>query len=134
MEPVPQESDRGLSLGGMDTLTDESESPFESAAHEEVRRRVEVELHRVPEPYRTTLILRDLEEMSYEEIAEITQVSLGTVKSRLTRGREALKQRLTPYIRECGSELGLRSPEQVEKKPPAAERLATGSREVEVTS
>ena len=66
--------------------------------------------------------------MSYEEIAEITEVSLGTVKSRLTRGREALKQRLTPYIRECGQELGLEAPEQ--RKP---RRLGNGQ-EVEVTS
>jgi hypothetical protein len=45
---------------------------------------------------------------------------LGTVKSRLTRGREALKQRLTPYIRECGSELGLQAP--AGRKPPVADR------------
>jgi RNA polymerase sigma-70 factor (ECF subfamily) len=64
----------------------------------------------VPEPYRTTLILRDLEEMSYEEIAEVLEVSLGTVKSRLTRGREALRQRLAPYVREVGNELGLSAP------------------------
>ncbi len=124
----------GVRLAAKEFLADESESPFESAAHEEVRLRVEEELRKVPEPYRTTLILRDLEEMSYEEIAEITQVTLGTVKSRLTRGREALKQRLTPYIRECGSELGLCPPAELEKKPPVAERLARGSREVEVTS
>jgi RNA polymerase sigma-70 factor (ECF subfamily) len=55
--------------------------------------------------------LRDLEDMSYEEIAEITQVSLGTVKSRLTRGREALRQRLTAYVMENGQQLGLRVPE-----------------------
>lgn len=103
-----------------DYLVDEGESPFDSVAHSEIRTRVEEELSKVPEPYRTTLILRDLEEMSYEEIAEITEVSLGTVKSRLTRGREALKQRLTPYIRECGSELGLRAP--ADRKPPASER------------
>ena len=48
---------------------------------------MEEELRKVPEPYRTTLILRDLEEMSYEEIAEVLEISLGTVKSRLTRGR-----------------------------------------------
>ena len=67
------------------------------------------ELRKVPEPYRTTLILRDLEEMSYEEIAEVLEISLGTVKSRLTRGREALRQRLAPYVREVGNELGLSS-------------------------
>ena len=49
--------------------------------------------------------------MSYEEIAEITQVSLGTVKSRLTRGREALRRRLTAYVMENGQQLGLRIPE-----------------------
>jgi RNA polymerase sigma-70 factor, ECF subfamily len=91
-------------------LVDLRESPFDWAAHRELQARVERELHHVPEPFRTTLILRDLEEMSYEEIAEITQVSMGTVKSRLTRGREALKQRLAGYIREAGSELGLRVP------------------------
>ena len=114
-------------------LIDEGESPFDSVAHSEIRARVEAELSKVPEPYRTTLILRDLEEMSYEEIAEITEVSLGTVKSRLTRGREALKQRLTPYIRECGSELGLQAPS--EKKPPAAVRSGSaGHRQgIEVT-
>jgi|SRR5438270_9704767 len=131
----PNEHDaEGLSLAAKDILADEGESPFDSAAHEEVRQRVEDEVHKIPEPYRTTLILRDLEEMSYEEIAEITQVTLGTVKSRLTRGREALKQRLIPYIRECGNELGLQAPDEIGRKPPVAEKLATGSREVEVTS
>jgi RNA polymerase sigma-70 factor (ECF subfamily) len=86
-------------------LTDHAESPFDNVAHHEVRRRVEEELQKVSEPYRTTLILRDLEEMSYEEIAEVLEISLGTVKSRLTRGREALKQRLTPYIRQVGAEM-----------------------------
>jgi DNA-directed RNA polymerase specialized sigma24 family protein len=75
--------------------------------HEEVRARVEEELRKIAEPYRTTLILRDLEEMSYEEIAEITDVSLGTVKSRLTRGRQALKERLKAFVSEFGEELGL---------------------------
>src|SRR5437868_4816782 len=110
MEPQQQENDEGKPQAAKDTFVDTGESPFDNMVHEEVRARVEEQLRRVPEPYRTTLILRDLEEMSYEDIAEITQVSLGTVKSRLTRGREALKQRLLPFIRQCGSELGLRSP------------------------
>jgi RNA polymerase sigma-70 factor (ECF subfamily) len=93
-------------------LTDHADSPFETVAHREVQTRVEEELSKVPEPYRTTLILRDLEEMSYEEIAEVLEISLGTVKSRLTRGREALRQRLAPYVREVGNELGLSAPEK----------------------
>ena len=95
-----------------DTLMDESESPFDMVVHEEVRQRVEEELRQISEPYRTTVILRDLEEMSYEEIAEITDVSLGTVKSRLTRGREALRRRLTGYVMENGEQLGLQVPEE----------------------
>src|SRR6478752_8709647 len=91
-------------------LTDHGDSPFDNVAHREVQARVEEELRKVPEPYRTTLILRDLEEMSYEEIAEVLEISLGTVKSRLTRGRDALRQRLAPYVREVGNELGLTVP------------------------
>jgi RNA polymerase sigma-70 factor, ECF subfamily len=45
----------------------------------------------VPEPFRTTLILRDIEGFVYEEVAEMQGVNLGTVKSRLVRGRAALK-------------------------------------------
>src|ERR1700734_4039452 len=112
---------------------DRHESPFENVAHREVQLRVDAELRRVPEPYRTTLILRDLEEMSYEEIAEILQVSLGTVKSRLTRGRQALKKRLAPYVREVGGELGLTLPEGEDNKTPSVRRqVAGGGRRVEV--
>ena len=112
MEPLENTSAQGSGLTMQEALVDEAESPFESAAHEEVRARVEEELRKIPEPYRSTVILRDLEEMSYEEIAEVLDVSLGTVKSRLTRGREALRKRLTEYIREVGPELGLLSPDE----------------------
>jgi RNA polymerase sigma-70 factor (ECF subfamily) len=114
-------------------LTDRHESPFDNVAQNELRQRVDAELHRVDEPYRTTLILRDLEEMSYEEIAEILQISLGTVKSRLTRGRQALKKRLAPYVREVGGELGLTLPEEEDNTTPGVRRqVAGGGRRVEV--
>jgi RNA polymerase sigma-70 factor (ECF subfamily) len=109
-------------------LTDHADSPFDSVAHHEVQHRVEEELRKVPEPYRTTLILRDLEEMSYEEIAEVLEISLGTVKSRLTRGRDALRQRLAPYVREVGNELGLTAPKQRN----LGSQVAGGGRRVEV--
>ena len=113
-------------------LVDPRESPFENLMHEEVRARVEQELRHVPEPFRTTLILRDLEEMSYEEIAEITETNLGTVKSRLTRGREALKQRLAEYIRQAGPQLGLLLPET--RKQPRATGTLGAAGQLEVTS
>jgi RNA polymerase sigma-70 factor (ECF subfamily) len=78
-----------------DTLVDSSESPYEMALHAENRKRVEAALNQVPEPFRTTLILRDIEGFVYEEVAEIQGVNLGTVKSRLVRGRACLKTLLT---------------------------------------
>jgi RNA polymerase sigma-70 factor, ECF subfamily len=97
-------------------LTDHHNSPFDNVAHGEVREKIEEELRKIPEIYRTTLILRDLEDMSYEEIAEVLQISLGTVKSRLTRGRQALKERLTPYMRALGGEFAPSSEERTEEK------------------
>ncbi len=78
-----------------DILADPGESPFDSALRAENRARVESALRRVPEPFRTTLILRDIEGFVYEEVAEMQGVNLGTVKSRLVRGRACLKSLLT---------------------------------------
>jgi RNA polymerase sigma-70 factor, ECF subfamily len=122
MSIEPTQSFDGMSATGIrETLMDEADSPFDNMLHEEIRVHVEEELRRVVEPYRSAVILRDLEGMSYEEIAEITQVSLGTVKSRLTRGREALRQRLAEYVRQIGPQLGLQPPEE------ERERLLAGA-------
>ena len=113
---------------GEERLVDPGESPFEKFAHTEVRAAVEQALQQVPEPYRTALILRDLEEMSYEEIAEVLVISLGTVKSRITRGRDALRKKLAGYVREVGPELGLLAPID-ERQNGASQSLREGSRE-----
>jgi RNA polymerase sigma-70 factor (ECF subfamily) len=81
-----------------DTLVDDGKSPLENIYDEELKARVEQELRSLAEPYRTTVILRDIEELSYEQIAEVMQTSLGTVKSRLVRGRDALRKRLERYM------------------------------------
>ena len=92
--PIEQEMTEG-SCGApiklKEMLVDPAESPFEMAIHTENRERVEAALGLVPEPFRTTLILRDIEGFVYEEVAEIQGVNLGTVKSRLVRGRALLK-------------------------------------------
>ena len=107
-------------------LVDRHKSPFDTVADHEVQARVESELRNVPEPYRTAVVLRDIEDLSYEQIAEITQVSLGTVKSRITRGRDALRKRLNEYVREVGAELGL--------KPANASHARACAKQVEVAS
>jgi RNA polymerase sigma-70 factor (ECF subfamily) len=77
-------------------LADGGCSPFDFAAQAEVRERVEAALREVPEAFRTVVVLREIEGFAYEEIAEILQVNLGTVKSRLTRGRAILRGLLAP--------------------------------------
>ena len=54
----------------------------------------------LPEVFRTTIVLREIEGMAYEEIAEITGASLGTVKSRIARARQRLQQQLQNYLNE----------------------------------
>jgi RNA polymerase sigma-70 factor, ECF subfamily len=129
IEPAESNGFAGGDEAMQNALTDTNDSPFDSLAHREVQQRVDAELRKVSEPYRTALILRDLEEMSYEEIAEVLQISLGTVKSRLTRGRQALKQRLAPYVREVGGELGLC---ELSENAGLKARVAGGGRRVEV--
>ncbi len=111
IEPAEDAGESGFSACLRETLVDDSDSPLESAMQGEVRERLEEELRQLPEPYRTTVILRDIEELSYEEIAEVLGVSLGTVKSRLMRGRDALRKRLLRYAGETALEKKRRSAE-----------------------
>jgi RNA polymerase sigma-70 factor (ECF subfamily) len=52
----------------------------------------------LPEVFRVTIVLREIQGLSYEEIADITKVSLGTVKSRIARARQRLQSDLEPYL------------------------------------
>jgi RNA polymerase sigma-70 factor (ECF subfamily) len=52
----------------------------------------------LPEKYRVPVILRDIEEKTYEEVAEIMELGLGTTKSRISRGRGLLKVKLQDYL------------------------------------
>ncbi len=97
-------------LGGLDAIGEalqdrlpwEGASPFDTMQLQQVRARVTEELQRVREPYRTTVILRDIEDLSYSEIADVMQTSEATVRSRISRGRNLLKQRLEPYFQADG--------------------------------
>ncbi len=100
------QSDGGNPVQLKDMLVDPAESPYEVALHEENRKRVEHALRQVPEPFRTTLILRDIEGFVYEEVAAMQGVNLGTVKSRLVRGRACLKSLLTA-TRSCSRSTAL---------------------------
>jgi RNA polymerase sigma-70 factor (ECF subfamily) len=84
--------DTGLNLS--ETLETDDRSPEENLLSKERSLEIQRSLLRLPVPQRVAVIMRDIEGMSYEEIAASTQASLGTVKSRIARGREELKRHL----------------------------------------
>jgi RNA polymerase sigma-70 factor (ECF subfamily) len=64
----------------------------------EMKRTLELALARLPENLRAIIILREIEALTYEEIAEIMNSSIGTVKSRISRAREAMRKMLKSKI------------------------------------
>jgi RNA polymerase sigma-70 factor (ECF subfamily) len=88
-EPIESEDGEGVTLAA--TLMDGGLSPLDRAQQGEIKARVEDALRKLPEAFRSVVILREIEGFAYEEIAEILEVPAGTVKSRLKRGRAALK-------------------------------------------
>ena len=72
-------------------LTDPEESPEEHAMRQELSEVIQVGIETLPPEQRVALILSDVQGLSYQEIAEVTGVSLGTVKSRLSRARGKLR-------------------------------------------
>lgn len=99
---------RGPQVGSLD-----DEGVMEPVGHEEeipdrilfdnmVGGEVERALVQVPEDFRTAVILSDIEEMSYQEIADATNVPIGTVRSRIARGRSILRRLLTEFAMKEG--------------------------------
>jgi RNA polymerase sigma-70 factor, ECF subfamily len=79
-------------------IEDLGATPFEQLAAHEIQQAVHHALQEIPEVFRGAVILRDLEGLTYEEIAEVLECSVGTVKSRILRGRRALKELLEPWL------------------------------------
>lgn len=79
-------------------VEDAGGTPFDRLAAHEIQRAVQGALQKVPDVFRSAVILRDLEGLSYEEVAEVLDVSVGTVKSRILRGRRVLKELLEPVM------------------------------------
>ena len=80
-------------------LADSHGTPLDHAEQSELRASVESALRELPEAFRTVVVLREIEGFAYEEIAEVLSINLGTVKSRLTRGRHLLRDLLRPCLR-----------------------------------
>ena len=79
-------------------FADESLSPHEQVENAELGERIHSAIAELSPKLRTVVILREVEGMSIEEIAETLRVSSGTVKSRIFRARERLRELLSPYV------------------------------------
>jgi RNA polymerase sigma-70 factor (ECF subfamily) len=82
-----------------ETIADGGRSPFDVVFDREQAGIIEAALERINPVFREAVVLRDITDLSYEEIAEVLAVSLGTVKSRILRGREALRDELAGDLR-----------------------------------
>jgi RNA polymerase sigma-70 factor (ECF subfamily) len=89
---LEEEGEGGKNFG--DTVPDRGRSPYDYALDGEKRVMIEDALAQINPMFRSAVVLRDVEDLSYEEIADILDISLGTVKSRITRGREAMRRQL----------------------------------------
>jgi RNA polymerase sigma-70 factor (ECF subfamily) len=87
-------------LKPIDRLTSRGPSPHEAAAHKELEKMVQDALARVSVELREAVILRDLQDMDYKEIAQVLGIPEGTVKSRISRGRAELARLLERNKRE----------------------------------
>lgn len=83
---------------GTVSIADPSRGPEDLAVAADEGRRVMVGLARLPQVFREAVVLRDLEGLSYEEIAEVLGVRVGTVRSRIARGRDQLRDLLETKI------------------------------------
>jgi RNA polymerase sigma-70 factor (ECF subfamily) len=81
-----------------EVIADSGRSPFDVVFDREQQSMVEAALEKINPIFREAVVLRDLADLSYEDIAEVLNVSLGTVKSRILRGREALRDQLARQL------------------------------------
>jgi RNA polymerase sigma-70 factor (ECF subfamily) len=88
MKPVDEVRD------ALETAVDDAPMVDETAAERDLFDRVQAEMNHLPPQYRAILTLYHLDEMSYEEIVDVTGLPMGTVKSYLYRARQLLRERL----------------------------------------
>ena len=84
-------------------IVDTADTPFDFTMNREAQMLLEEGLASISPAFRAVLVLREVEELSYEEISTILDISMGTVKSRIVRGREALRHYLASRLNPGGS-------------------------------
>ena len=83
---------------GEEAVESTEAGPDRASVRRELGERIDAAIEALPEKYHEILVLREIEGLSYEEIAERLEISKGTVESRLFRARERLRERLEPWM------------------------------------
>lgn len=95
---IDEESDEDTNFSLKSILPDKKCKPPEKCITAEMEEIIKKEIKELPEPFRVAIVLRELQGLSYEEIARATNSSVGTVKSRISRARLKLQNGLKAYI------------------------------------
>jgi len=82
----------------LETRTDPSENPGQHLERQELHRRLQEAINRLPEEFRLAIVLREIQDLSYEEISKTLKCSIGTARSRIFRGRQLLQQMLKEQL------------------------------------
>jgi RNA polymerase sigma-70 factor, ECF subfamily len=89
---------RHVPLDGTEVIADGTVDPVKNLEHKEIQQRVQQALNSLDPEDARIILLRDLQDVPYEDVAEMLDIPVGTVKSRLHRARQALKTSLAPYF------------------------------------
>lgn len=109
-------ADGWVSAATMEAMRD----PESQALRPVIAREISAALDALPDEFRITVLLADVEELSYREIAEVMGCPIGTVMSRLHRGRRLLKEQLVQHARALGITGSERAQEQNHEEAPSA--------------
>ena len=99
--PSAQENEDGETFDATDNLTDSS-NPESEMASRQIADTVNKAINDLPEELRNAIVMREIDGMSYEDIAESMNCPIGTVRSRIFRAREAIATRLRPLLGDTG--------------------------------
>lgn len=89
--------------GATRDIADSSAQPDDIVLNREISEAIRQAMTKLPEQFRTAIVLREVEGLSYEEIAILTKTEMGTVKSRIARARLKLQELLKPYLASASS-------------------------------
>lgn len=89
---------RNVALSTTDPVDDRHPDPVNAVLQKEIQQRVQIALNSLAPADATIILLRDMQDVPYEEMAKMLELPVGTVKSRLHRARQTLKAKLAPYF------------------------------------